>query len=99
MKFIAMVWPAFLARVKPVSASAKPACMNMTRKPQKSTQTMLIAMRLWPTTSASLTASGSLVAMFFMSSAVGAPGVAPTTSLAEPMLTPDGSEAALPGRE
>ena len=86
MKFIAMVWAAFLARVSPASAMANPACMNMTRKPQKGIQTKLIATRLCPTTSASLTASGSLAAMFFMSSAEGAPGVAPTTSLAEPTI-------------
>ncbi len=31
MKFIIMVWDADLARVNPVSTSANPACMNMTR--------------------------------------------------------------------
>ena len=36
--FIAIVWPAFFAWVKPVSTIAKPACMNMTRKPAKSVQ-------------------------------------------------------------
>ena len=48
MKFIAIVWPAFLARVKPVSAMANPACMNMTRKPHTRVQTMLMAIRLCP---------------------------------------------------
>ena len=43
MKFIAIVWPAFLARVNPVSAMANPACMNMTRKPQTRVHTMLMA--------------------------------------------------------
>src|SRR6266496_4864714 len=43
MKFMVMVWAAFLARVKPVSTSAKPACMNITRKPATSVQTKLIA--------------------------------------------------------
>ena len=38
-KFIDIVWAAFLARMRPVSTSAKPACMNMTRKPATSTQT------------------------------------------------------------
>src|SRR5437773_5278825 len=42
MKFMVMVWLAFLARVKPVSTSAKPACMNITRKPATSVQTKLI---------------------------------------------------------
>ena len=46
MKFMAIVCPAFFACVKPVSAIANPACMNMTRKPQTSVQTKLIAMRL-----------------------------------------------------
>src|SRR3954468_18889103 len=41
MKFIAIVWLAFLARGKPVSTSAKPACMNITRKPATSVQTKL----------------------------------------------------------
>ncbi len=49
MKFIIMVWATFLARVKPVSASANPACMNMTRKPAMSVHTMLIATLLRPT--------------------------------------------------
>ena len=51
MKFIDMVCAAFFARVKPVSTIANPACMNMTRKPVNSVQTMLIAILLWPTVS------------------------------------------------
>ena len=35
--FIIMVWATFLARVKPVSTSAKPACMKKTRKPASNT--------------------------------------------------------------
>ena len=42
MKFIDIVCAAFLARIRPVSTSAKPACMKMTRKPATSTQTKLI---------------------------------------------------------
>src|SRR6478672_13838331 len=42
MKFIVMVWPAFLERVNPVSTNAKPACMNMTRNPASSVHTKLI---------------------------------------------------------
>ncbi len=52
---------------------------------------MLMAIRLWPTTSASLKARGSLAAKFFISSAVGAPAVAPITSAAPPVFAPDGS--------
>src|SRR5467141_762082 len=43
MKFIVMVCAAFFARVKPVSTRAKPACMNITRKPATSVQTKLMA--------------------------------------------------------
>src|SRR2546427_8723358 len=43
MKFIVRVCGAFFARVKPVSTSAKPACMNITRKPATSVQTKLMA--------------------------------------------------------
>ena len=60
MKFMLIVCIAFLARVKPVSTSAKPACMNMTRKPVTSSQTMLMAIRFWSTMSASFAAYGSL---------------------------------------
>ena len=38
IRFIAIVLTAFFARVKPVSSIAKPACMNITRKPPTSTQ-------------------------------------------------------------
>ena len=48
IKFIIMVWFAFLARVRPVSTTAKPACMNMTRKPAINVHTKLIAIRFWP---------------------------------------------------
>ena len=40
-KFIDIVWDAFLARMRPVSTSAKPACMNMTKNPATSVQTKL----------------------------------------------------------
>ena len=43
MKFMVMVWAAFLARVNPVSTIANPACMNMTRNPATSIHTKLIA--------------------------------------------------------
>src|SRR6266567_4412405 len=62
MKFIIMVWLAFLARHKPVSTMAKPACMNITRKPVISVQTKLIATLFWPTwftTSASVMGTGA----------------------------------------
>ena len=38
MKFIIIVWLAFLARHRPASTTANPACMNMIRKPQSSVQ-------------------------------------------------------------
>src|SRR6266513_2699049 len=43
MKFMVIVWAAFLARVNPVSTIAKPACMNITRNPATSVHTKLIA--------------------------------------------------------
>ena len=49
MKFIIMVWLAFLARHRPVSTMANPACMNMTRKPVTRVQTKLMAILFWPT--------------------------------------------------
>src|SRR6266566_550982 len=55
MKFMVMVCAAFFARVKPVSTSAKPACMNITRKPATSVQTKLMA-----TVLASMSPSGVL---------------------------------------
>ncbi len=47
MKFMLNVCDAFLARHSPVSTIAKPACMNITRKPVINVQTMLIENRLW----------------------------------------------------
>ena len=78
MKFMAIVCATFLARVKPVSTIAKPACMNMTRKPAISVQTMLMAILLWPT--ASIT-SGN----------VGLAASLTVTSFAVPVAAPDGS--------
>src|SRR5882672_10409101 len=43
MKFMVMVCAAFLARVKPVSTIAKPACMNITRNPATNVHTKLMA--------------------------------------------------------
>ena len=77
MKFIAIVWPAFLARVKPVSAMANPACMNMTRKPQTRVHTMLIETLAFPTASATFAASGSFAPIVLMSLSVGAPADMP----------------------
>src|SRR5436309_2619814 len=64
MKFIVIVWAAFLARVNPVSTMAKPACMNITRKPATSVQTKLIA--------TVLAAEASAVALSRESGAAGA---------------------------
>src|SRR5882762_8450443 len=55
MKFMVIVCAAFFARVKPVSTSAKPACMNITRNPATSVQTKLMA-----TVLASMSPSGVL---------------------------------------
>src|SRR5712691_10525508 len=78
MKFIDMVWAAFLARQNPVSTRAKPACMNMTRKPVMSDHTMLMATLLWPTVS-------------ITSSRAGLAGSFTVTSAAVPVTAPVGS--------
>src|SRR5712692_9953597 len=78
MKFMAMVWAAFLARQNPVSTSANPACMNMTRKPVISVHTILMAILLWPTVAITSFSVG-----FFESFTV--------TSLAVPVFSPVGS--------
>src|SRR3982750_4330138 len=61
MKFIAMVWLAFLARVKPVSTMANPACMNITRKPATSVQTKLMEVVLSATVFATSSIFGGAV--------------------------------------
>src|SRR5438034_9719145 len=78
MKFIDIVWAAFLARVKPVSTMANPACMNMTRKPVIRVQTMLMEILLWPTVS-------------ITSARVGLAGSFTGTSAAVPVTAPVGS--------
>ena len=78
MKFIIMVCATFFARVKPVSASANPACMNMTRKPVSSVHIRLIDTRLWPAKSA-------------ISASVGLPASLAVTSAMPPVAMPPGS--------
>src|SRR4029450_11316996 len=75
MKFMLIVWAAFLARQSPVSTSANPACMNMTRKPVISVQIMLMEKRLW-----TIRSYRSLVPRDA--------GVSPFPSLAGPAHTP-----------
>src|SRR5216683_4791348 len=82
MKFIIMVWFAFLARQRPVSTNANPACMNMTRKPVTNVHTKLIAIRFWPIM---LTVSAS-VRPFLLSET--------TISLTVPVSVPPGSPLA-----
>ena len=43
MNFMAMVWATLFDRHSPVSTMAKPACMNMTRKPVTKVQNMFTA--------------------------------------------------------
>src|SRR5438094_2335745 len=78
MKFIIIVCATFFARVKPVSTSANPACMNMTRKPVNRVHMMLMETRLWPAKSAT-------------SSSVGLPAVLAVTSPMPPVAVPAGS--------
>src|SRR5512141_346766 len=78
MKFIDIVWAAFLPRVNPVSTIANPACMNMTRNPVIRVQTMLIAILLWPTVSITSARVGFAASLTGTSAAV--PVVAPVGS-------------------
>src|SRR2546423_12525773 len=82
MKFIIMVWFAFLARHRPVSTIANPACMNMTKKPVTRVQTKLIAILFWPT----WLARSPIVIPFLVSATV--------MSLAVPVSEPSGSPLA-----
>src|SRR6266498_3938610 len=66
MKFIVIVWAAFLARVNPVSTMAKPACMNITRNPATSVHTKLMA---------TVFAAAAAVAAWASESAAGTTGV------------------------
>src|SRR2546425_1742324 len=78
MKFTAIVWAAFWARQKPVSTSANPACMNMTRKPVSSVHMRLMAILLWPAVAITSFSVGFLASLT-------------VTSLAVPVLSPVGS--------
>src|SRR5260370_36595724 len=83
-KFYVMVWAACFGRGNAVSTSAKPACMNMTRKPVMSVQTKLMEILLWPTVS-------------MTSASVGFFGSFTGTSLAVPVVAPVGSAAGRAG--
>src|SRR5258708_5917813 len=83
MKFIIMVWLALLARVKPVSTMAKPACMNITRKPVTKVHTKLMAILFWPTW---LTMSPRVIPVVVLETA---------TSLMVPVVSAPGSPLAM----
>ena len=53
-RFIIIMCPAFLARVNPVTRSAKPTCMNSTRKPVSSSQLKFTDTRRCPVSLASV---------------------------------------------
>src|ERR1700687_277618 len=82
IKFIIIVWLAFLARHNPVSTIANPACMNITRNPVTSVQTKLMATLFCPT----WFTTSPMVIPFFASLTV--------TSLAVPVSDPSGSPLA-----
>src|SRR6266481_2870000 len=89
MKFIIMVWLAFLARHSPVSTMAKPACMNMTRKPVTSVHMKLIAILFCP---AWLTTSAMVRPLAF--GVLSVIGSATATSDTVPVRAPSGSPLA-----
>ena len=75
MKLVAMTCAALLARHRPHSTSAKPACMNITRKPVMSVHMILRVTLLWATF---LTSSLSAAMVFSpLESIPGSPVVSP----------------------
>src|SRR2546426_8939864 len=87
MKFIANVWAAFLARVKPVSTIAKPACMNITRKPVTSVHTKLMATVFAAAATLAALASESVAAGACATRASGHTSPGRTASRAERFMT------------
>src|SRR6266511_2572861 len=83
MKFMVMVWAAFLARVNPVSTIAKPACMNITRNPATSVQTKLMA---------TVFAADAALAAWASESAAGTPCAASAGGHAAANSTPRATE-------
>ena len=66
--FIIIMWPAFFARVRPVTKNAKPTCMNNTKKPVINVQVKLMETPRWPTSDARplmpTCVTGTLVVVF-----------------------------------
>src|SRR5947208_3513202 len=91
-RFIIIVWAAFLARVNPVSTSAKPACMNSTRMPPSISHVTLMETRffsVWP--ASVLTASPGAVPAgrtFSMFVPVLEPSRSPSVAIAVPPSMP-----------
>src|SRR5881628_2089386 len=87
MKFIANVCAAFFARVKPVSTIAKPACMNITRKPVTSVHTKLMATVFAAAATLAALASESMAAGACATRANGYTSPGRTASRAERFMT------------
>src|SRR6185295_10456267 len=83
MKFMVIVCAAFLARVKPVSTIAKPACMNITRNPATNVHTKLIA---------TVFAAEAALAALASESAAGTPCPAKTSGHARVINSPRPTE-------
>src|SRR5947208_15250395 len=83
MKFIVIVCAAFLARVKPVSTIAKPACIYITRNPATNVHTKLIA---------TVFAAAAALAALASESAAGTPCPARTSGHARVISSPRPTE-------
>src|SRR6266571_7915351 len=90
MKFIVKVCAAFLARVKPVSTMANPACMNITRKPVTRVHTKLMATVFAAAATLAALASESVAAWVCAMRPSGHSSPSSATSRAERFMTAPG---------
>ena len=79
------MWPAFFARVRPVTRNAKPTCMKSTRKPVSSNHVRLIEMPRWPVCVASVCMPACETGTFVT------PGASGLLASTEPVFVPPGS--------
>ena len=79
------MWPAFFARVRPVTRNAKPTCMKSTRKPVSSNHVRLIEIARWPVCVARACIPAAETGTFVT------PGASGLLASTEPVFVPPGS--------
>src|SRR5689334_12485469 len=89
MKFMVTVWAAFLARVKPVSTMANPACMNMTRNPATRVQTRLMELVLSATALATSSSFGGAASAMSIAAVAKVMGLLEQGNWKQPVQRPD----------